>query len=260
MAHSGNTTNFNLPQFSGTDHPSFTGDFNEAFLNLDNFLKDISTLAEQAQAAASAAQSKADEAWEKADQGGGFDLDKVYPVGSVFLSYSDELNPNTIFGGTWVKMQEGKYIRCTNLGGYPGGSGGSDTVTLNTANLPSHTHSVSGSTGSNGNHSHGGGSLDLYAELGFRNGDGFEICVSGDASGAFSYTENSGNTFAAELSTTRTPGCTVEWNSNGKWVGKTDATGNHSHSISMTSGSAGSGTAFSIEPTFLTVDFWTRTA
>ena len=95
MAHSGNTTNFNLPQFSGTDHPSFTGDFNEAFLNLDNFLKDISTIAEQAQAAASAAQSKADEAWEKADQGGGFDLDKVYPVGSVFLSYSDELNPNT---------------------------------------------------------------------------------------------------------------------------------------------------------------------
>lgn len=55
MAHSGNTTNFNLPQFSGTDHPSFTGDFNEAFLNLDNFLKDISTIAEQAQAAASAA-------------------------------------------------------------------------------------------------------------------------------------------------------------------------------------------------------------
>lgn len=55
MAHSGNTTNFNLPQFTGTDHPSFTGDFNEAFLSIDNFLKDISTLAEQAQAAASAA-------------------------------------------------------------------------------------------------------------------------------------------------------------------------------------------------------------
>lgn len=55
MAHSGNTTNFNLPQFTGSDHPSFTGDFNEAFLNIDNFLKDISTLAEQAQAAASAA-------------------------------------------------------------------------------------------------------------------------------------------------------------------------------------------------------------
>lgn len=55
MAHSGNTTNFNLPQFSGTDHPSFTGDFNEAFLNLDNFLKDIRTIAEQAQTAASAA-------------------------------------------------------------------------------------------------------------------------------------------------------------------------------------------------------------
>lgn len=55
MAHSSTTTNFNLPQFAGTDHPSFTGDFNEAFLNLDNFLKDISTIAEQAQAAASAA-------------------------------------------------------------------------------------------------------------------------------------------------------------------------------------------------------------
>lgn len=55
MAHSSTTTNFNLPQFAGTDHPSFTGDFNEAFLNLDNFLKDIRTIAEQAQTAADSA-------------------------------------------------------------------------------------------------------------------------------------------------------------------------------------------------------------
>ena len=260
MAHSGNTTNFNLPQFSGTDHPSFTGDFNEAFLNLDNFLKDISTIAEQAQAAASAAQSKADEAWEKADQAGGFDLDKVYPVGSVFLSMGDDLNPNLAFGGTWVQLEEGQYIRTTSIGGYPGGMGGSNEATLSVANLPSHTHSVSGSTSSSGNHSHGGGSLDLYAELGFRNGDGFEICVSGDASGAFSYSENSGNTFAAELSTTRAPGCTVEWNSSGKWLGQTDTDGSHSHSVSLTSGATGNGTAFSIEPYFITVAFWKRTA
>lgn len=55
MAHSSTTTNFNLPQFAGTDHPSFTGDFNEAFKNLDNFLKDIRTIAEQAQTAADSA-------------------------------------------------------------------------------------------------------------------------------------------------------------------------------------------------------------
>lgn len=39
MASTNKTTNYSLPQWEGTDHPSFSADFNPAFLAIDTQMK-----------------------------------------------------------------------------------------------------------------------------------------------------------------------------------------------------------------------------
>ena len=98
-------------------------------------------------------------------------LDRVYPVGSLYLSLSDT-NPSVLFGGTWEKVAEGKNLMGAGNASYPlGSSGGDYTGVLSVSNLPNyaltvndpgHSHSVSTSGGnhthsisvSGGNHTH----------------------------------------------------------------------------------------------------------
>lgn len=239
MAHSGNTTNFNLPQFTGTDHPSFTGDFNEAFRSIDSFLKDISTLAEQAQAAASAAQTKADEAYDKASQGGGFELDKVYPVGSIYMSMG-ATEPGTLFGGTWSKI-EGRFLYAVEADSVPTGTtGGNANVSLSSDNIPSHSHSVSLSTSSSGSHNHEP-----------RNGNSFVTCDS--SSDHFS---RAGTAFDSKGNWCITaPDSGIQ--SSGYYTAND---GSHTHTVSGNTGSTGSGSSFSIMPPYMAVNCWQRTA
>ena len=86
-------------------------------------------------------------------------LNKTYPVGSVYVS-NKNVNPGTIFGGTWVAFGSGRTLvgvdgSDTNYNTVEktGGSN-SQNITLTTSNLPSHTHTFSGTTSSNGDHSH----------------------------------------------------------------------------------------------------------
>ena len=89
-------------------------------------------------------------------------VDKLYPVGSIFLSTTNT-NPSTFLGGTWEAYgASDTYLR---LGG--NGSGGSNSVKLSANQIPTHTtgnqsanhtHSIpalSGSTNKTGAHSHG---------------------------------------------------------------------------------------------------------
>lgn len=63
----------------------------------------------------------------------------LMPVGYVYMSF-DSTSPAELFGGTWVQIVN-KVIRAsTNTQ-----DGGSDTVTLTTWNLPSHSHQQYGS-------------------------------------------------------------------------------------------------------------------
>ncbi len=80
-------------------------------------------------------------------------LNKVYPVGSIFISTSNT-NPGTLFGGTWEAYGNGKVLRGTTS--TSGQTGGSENVTLSVANLPSHNHSIPSLTGTatGGNHRH----------------------------------------------------------------------------------------------------------
>lgn len=74
-----------------------------------------------------------------------FNIDDIYPVGTVYMSY-EQIMPPQMFGGSWARI-ENYFIRGTdNPVGSAGSSsfslstGGEDTVTLTTAQMPSHNH------------------------------------------------------------------------------------------------------------------------
>lgn len=64
--------------------------------------------------------------------------DYIYPVGSVYISYS-HVNPATLFGGTWVRI-ENAFLWGTTSGGVIGQTGGEQTHALTENELPAHSH------------------------------------------------------------------------------------------------------------------------
>lgn len=74
-------------------------------------------------------------------------LDYIYPVGSIYLSYS-HVNPATMFGGTWVRL-ENAFLWAVDGDGEIGLTGGEKTHTLTVNEMPSHHHgsTYSGSAG-----------------------------------------------------------------------------------------------------------------
>ncbi len=67
----------------------------------------------------------------------------VYPVGSIYMSVTDT-NPSAYFGGTWVAWGSGRVPVGVNASDTNFGTvektGGASTVTLTTAQMPSHSH------------------------------------------------------------------------------------------------------------------------
>ena len=72
-------------------------------------------------------------------------LNLVYPVGSIYWS-SNNTNPGTLFGGTWTQIKD-KFILAAGDSYSNGATGGAATVTLTVSNMPSHSHTIGGSTG-----------------------------------------------------------------------------------------------------------------
>lgn len=65
-------------------------------------------------------------------------LDYVYPVGSIYLSYS-HVSPAELFGGTWARI-ENAFLWAVDPNGAIGQTGGSETHTLTVDELPAHSH------------------------------------------------------------------------------------------------------------------------
>ncbi len=65
-------------------------------------------------------------------------LDYIYPVDSVYISYSHK-NPAEMFGGTWVRISNA-FLWAVDANGEIGLTGGEKTLTLTVNELPSHTH------------------------------------------------------------------------------------------------------------------------
>ena len=94
-------------------------------------------------------------------------LDYIYPVGSVYISYSHN-SPATMFGGTWVRIENAFLWGCDDKGEI-GLKGGEKTHTLTVNELPSHTHGsvYSGNTSGTKTHSWlaSGGSNMAYGTI-----------------------------------------------------------------------------------------------
>jgi microcystin-dependent protein len=135
-------------------------------------------------------------------------------------------------------------LTSTTLGATYDGEGAIDTITLVEANLPAHTHSISGTcsgtTASDGSHTH------TYS--GFTSTGGSHNHSFGNAGDTDSVSRGDGSQFTfadASSGTTSTDGSHSH-----TFSGTTDSGGAHTHSfsgtITGTSGSAGSDTAFTV--------------
>ena len=65
-------------------------------------------------------------------------LDYIYPVGSIYMSYSHN-DPSTMFGGTWVRITN-RFLWGCDADGDIGVTGGEKTHTLTVNEIPAHTH------------------------------------------------------------------------------------------------------------------------
>lgn len=79
--------------------------------------------------------------------------EKVYPVGSVYMTSDDNFNPEEAFGGTWRHVTEDVYLKAVMSGG--GSTGGSTDHVITSSNLPPHVHGM--------RHTHNVSSKGYYA-------------------------------------------------------------------------------------------------
>lgn len=172
--------------------------------------------------------------------GGGFDIDKVYPVGSVYFSMSS-VNPSSLFGGTWQKI-EGRFILTSDSSRQAGDTGGS-----NDAVVISHTHS--GSTNSAGSHDHSGSALSSGSHTHSISGGSHTHSASTTSAGGHTHTPTNADS-SSWLATkpTKQPSCT--YTTNHEWAipywyttqTSMGTAGSHSHTVSVSTSSSHSHT------------------
>lgn len=68
-------------------------------------------------------------------------LNIFYPVGTYYTTMDDTFDPNVTFVGTWVKDSDGRVTVATN-GSDVGTTGGEETHTITTSEMPAHTHTT----------------------------------------------------------------------------------------------------------------------
>lgn len=155
---------------------------------------------------------------------------------------------NTV-SGTLPDLTDSRFLRGSTSAG---GTGGVSSVTLAVENLPSHSHTINhghtGSTNDAGSHSHSG---------------------SANSAGNHRHSEVYWRSSGANT-TLRRPG--VNTDNQNPWTGYSDYAGTHSHSLTInsggshshtvtvnshsgSSGNTGSGTSFSVVPTYLNVQY-----
>lgn len=67
-----------------------------------------------------------------------FDIDKIYPIGSIYMSVNST-NPSVLFGGTWEQLKD-RFLLGSGNTYSNGATGGAATVTLNINQIPVHSH------------------------------------------------------------------------------------------------------------------------
>lgn len=181
-------------------------------------------------------------------------IDRIYPVGSIYMSMVST-NPATLLGGgTWEQLPTGRCIIGANGTDYNAGdTGGSANRTLTVANLPAHTHNNTLAAG--GGHSHTRGSMEITGKATFINSDGVDKTNYPDT-GAFWWGDYKYSKVLASNSGTGKRD--LFFTASKSWAGSTNTVANHNHTL--TNASVGSGTSFSIVQPYVAVYIWKRTA
>lgn len=208
--------------------------------------------------------------------------DTIYPVGSLYWS-SKSTNPASLFGGTWVQIKDRFVLACGDTYKTVGVTGGASSVTLSVSNMPSHNHSFtpSGSISSSGQHYHYFEYRDDGASWSTTKSSVNVNAYHSSDSQYVNYNSTDIQRSAGDViyypnvsSIDRGIGVCFDTESNGRsnpvnkyltngFQSSTSWSGYHSHSFSGyagTTGSNGSGTAFSVLPPYVVKYCWERTA
>lgn len=189
------------------------------------------------------------------------DIDKIYPVGSIYMSMS-LTSPSSLFGGTWQRIQS-RYLMASDSTYKAGETGGNnDAIVVSHSHSASsevdggHSHKISGGSHSHsgtaksaGSHSHGitntlgcgwnpGGNTDRIMYNKYQSARGMQEFFSINTGGAHTHT--------LTVSTSSSHSHTISSN------------GDHAHNVNIFS-SGSSGTNKNM-PEFIAVNVWQRTA
>jgi len=233
-------------------------------------------------------------------------LNKTYPIGSIYITtiYSTASEVSEAIGGTWERYSNGKTLvgvdeEDTDFNTI-GKIGGTSEITLTTANLPSHSHTIPSLTGttsengmhnhvipaftatteSNGAHTHTRGTMDIKGSIqslggsepkfGLPTGAFYPYVTVDYYSQTTNVTLTSGSHRYDGFSFQASKNWTGETSSNGAHThnvtideNKTEENGNHSHEFTTTASnteSTGSGTSFTNLQPYITVYMYKRVA
>ena len=212
-------------------------------------------------------------------------LNKTYPIGSIYISTTDSTASavHDRFGGTWEAYATGRTLigmgsNGTNNYTTIGATGGATSHTITTDNMPSHTHSFSGTTGSTGgggSHSHSvsNTSTSRTSGGGGSHSHNFAANVVYASSGAGGYATGTASSFPLKSVTTTTSTVSDHTHSYTDYYASTTSGAHkltvaqmpsHNHSFSGTTGAAGKASdaisALSTIDPYITVYMWKRTA
>ena len=195
----------------------------------------------------------------KPDENGNVDLAAVidaikkamYPAVGDIICTKNSQNPSNRFPGTtWELLEENRFLMSTKTASAIGTTGGANTHTITTAQMPSHNHSVW--CGGAGGHNHTRGSMNITGT--FSGVGEIRNWPQPKVAGAF-YVASSGG--GIDVSNDGDCDDLYGFDASRNWTGETSWCNDHAHSISI--GWNGSGQSYDCRPAYIAVYMWIRT-
>lgn len=174
-------------------------------------------------------------------------LSKAYPVGAIYCS-TVETNPHDLFGfGKWEYIEQGRVLLSQGDKYSAGSTGGAETHTLTTQEMPKHNHG--GNTSEGGGHTHTG----TAQEAGEHTHKGYAYMTYTKGAGSFIGFPD-GNKYGVRPNVNYSYDIDVQASGAHNHTIAIDSAGNHTHAINQ----EGGGQAHSIMQPYLSVYMWKR--